>query len=61
MTKFEKIALVLLSLGTIASGWTAVEVTKLVERGAEVEISVEEAEQLIEAAQAAENDMEGER
>lgn len=53
MSKFEKIAIVLLSVGTIASGWTAIEVTRIVNDGLSMEISVDE-------AQAAEADMEGE-
>ena len=57
MSKFEKIAIVLLSVGTIASGWTAIEVTRIVNAGLSMEISVDEAQALIDAAQAAEADM----
>lgn len=57
MSKFEWVAVALLSLTTIASGITAIEVTKLVEEGLEVTISVEEAQELIDAAKAAEADM----
>ena len=57
MNKFEKIALVFLGVGTLASGWTAYEVTKFVENGLEITIEEKEADKLIEAAQAAEKDM----
>ena len=57
MNKFQKIALAFLGVGTLASGWTAYEVTKFVENGLEITIEEKEADGLIEAAKAAEDAM----
>ena len=52
MSKFEKIVVVLLGLGTAASVMTAIEVTEAALRGLSVEITLEEAKDVIEAAKA---------
>lgn len=57
MNKFQKIALAFLGVGTLASGWTAYEVTKFVENGLEITIEEKDADGLIEAAKAAEEAM----
>lgn len=61
MKKIEKIALACcVGIVTVASGVTAIEVTKLVEKGLEMEITVEEAQAVIDAARAAEQDIQAE-
>ena len=59
--KFETIVIALLSIGLAICTYTAVQVQRIVRDGLNLEITLEEAEELVEAATAAEKDMEGER
>lgn len=57
MSKYERIAIVLLGLSTIANGVTAVELARLARNGFDVELSDEEAEKIITAHEIAVEDM----
>lgn len=59
--KFESIVIALLSIGLVICTYTAVQVQRIVRDGLNLEITLDEAKELVEAATAAEKDMEGER
>jgi len=55
--KFETIVIALLSIGLAICTYTAVQVQRIVKNGLNLEITLDEAKELVEAASAAENDM----
>lgn len=55
--RFETVVIALLSIGLAICTYTAVQVQKIVRDGLNLEITLEEAEELVEAAISAENDM----
>lgn len=65
MNKFQKVVVALLGAIAIAGTVTAVEVVRMARNGFNVELSVEQAEEILseanEAKEAAFEDMEGER
>lgn len=58
--KFESIVIALLSIGLVICTYTAVQVQRIVRDGLNLEITLDEAKELVDAASAAEKDMEGE-